>query len=452
MFARSVYGPASPVGGGAVAVGEAWKFGGPGVDLGWRRAVRWDTSGAAPIELGNLGVRSDGVALSSALAVNAAGTAVGNAWRFDSGVDRGQRAVRWDPSGAVTELGHLGADSSDQTTTSAVAINAAGTAVGWTDKWAGFAYKGEHALRWDASGTAATELGNLGTDSSGNPASEAVAINTAGTAVGNSGKFDASGDGLGGRAVRWNASGTTATELGNLGTEISGITTSSAVAINDSGTAVGFADKWNLNTDFGPRAVRWDASGTAATELGNLGTDSGGATNSSAIAINAVGTAVGYAEKYVSGSDIGLRAVRWDASGTAATELGNLGTDGSGFTTSNAYAVNTAGITVGYADLLGVVGNSHAVAWGPDGVAIDLNTLLPADSGWQLFEADGITDTNWVSGRGWFDPDGPGGQDGYGRQFLLNISSVVPEPSGLVLLSLAGALSLRRQRGTPASF
>ena len=52
--------------------------------------------------------------------------------------------------------------------------------------------------------------------------------------------------------------------------------------------------------------------------------------------VNSSGTAVGYSQKYVSGSNLGRRAVRWDGSGTAATELDNLGVDGSGFT--NAYA------------------------------------------------------------------------------------------------------------------
>ena len=88
-----------------------------------------------------------------------------------------------------------------------------------------------------------------------------------------------------------------------------------------------------LGRDLGHRAVRWDASGTAATELGNLGTDANGVTQSVAVAINDAGTAVGYADKYDdSGVCLGDRAVRWDASGTAATELGNLGTDIGGIT------------------------------------------------------------------------------------------------------------------------
>ena len=96
-------------------------------------------------------------------------------------------------------------------------------------------------------------------------------------------------------------------------------------------------------------AVRWNASGTAATELGNLGISSGGYTFSEANAINTAGVVVGDTEKYSPlGPDLGLRAVRWSAAGTVATELGNLGTDSNGFSVSSgASAINSAGTIVG---------------------------------------------------------------------------------------------------------
>jgi hypothetical protein len=87
------------------------------------------------------------------------------------------------------------------------------------------------------------------------------------------------------------------------------------------GTGVGFTYT-DTGTDLNERAFRWDASGAAATELGNLGTDSSGVTQVEAYAVNVAGTAVGFA-KNNSGSTIsGTRPVRWDASGTAATKLG----------------------------------------------------------------------------------------------------------------------------------
>ena len=359
--------------------------------------------------------------------------------------------MRWDASGtAATELGNLGTDSNGSTLGNANAINTAGTAVGGADKYVSGVNKGTRAVRWDASGTAATELGNLGTDSNGS----APATPTPSTPPARRWGLPASTSPAStwACAVRWDASGTAATELANLGTDSSGFTVSNAYAVNTAGTAVGVANKFVSGSDKGYRAVRWDASGTAATELGNLGTDSSGFTVSYAFANNTAGTAVGYANKYVSGSYMGNRAVRRDASGTAATELGNLGTDSNGYTYSQAYAINTSGIAVGVADEYysnDFYTTRHAVVWGLDGVPIDLNSLIDPGSGWMNglgFEARGISDTNWVTGYGWFDPDGPGRQAMYQRLFLLNISSVVPEPTGLSILALAVPALLRRRK------
>lgn len=457
--------PGLPIPGGtagnAAAVGYAEKF-----DAGsakGTRAVRWDASGAAATELGNLGTNNSGITTSLAFAINTAGTAVGAAEKYVSGSDKGNRAVRWNASGtAATELGNLGTDSSGITSSQALALNTGGTAVGYAYKYASGINRGDRAVRWGASGTAATELGNLGTDSSGFTSSRTDAINSVGTAVGYAFKY-ASGSAMGYRAARWDASGSAATELGNLGTDSTGFTNSYANAVNAAGTAVGIATRYESGINKGDRAVRWDASGTAATELGNLGTDSDGVTNSGVFAINTAGTAVGAADKYVSGINKGGCAVRWDAFGTA-TELGNFGTDSSGFTYSSASAINTAGIAVGYAedyDSNGTDLGPRAVAWGLDAVAIDLNTLLDPGSGWvNLSDARGISDTNWVTGVGRFDPDGTGGQAPYDRMFLLDISqtarwhhrvlpTAVPEPAGLSLVGIGSVALLSRRKRSP---
>jgi hypothetical protein len=443
--------PGSGVNSAGTAVGYATKYDSSSANKGYR-AVRWDGSGTA-IELGNLGTDTSGVTSSVAWAVNTAGTAVGSANKYDgSGVYKGDRAVRWNGSGtAATELGNLGTNTSGATFSNAYAVNTAGTAVGYATKYDGSgAIKGDRAARWDGSGTA-TELGNLGTDSSGSAVNVANAVNGLGTAVGSAEKYDGLGVYKGTRAVRWDASGTAATELGNLGTNTSGETSTSANAVNTAGTAVGSANRYDgSGAGRGFRAVRWDASGTGATELGNLGTNTSGLAFSSAYAVNAAGTAVGYATIYNgTGVDKGYRALRWDASGTAATELGNLGTSVSGFTSSFAYAVNTAGTAVGSAvdyDSAGTFLGEKAVYWLFDGLAIDLNTFIAPNSGWILNEAMAISDTNWVSGVGTFDPDGAGGQAAYTRLFLLDISSAVPEPTGLALLSLGGVAMVRGAR------
>src|SRR5262249_18808228 len=156
------------------------------------------------------------------------------------------------------------------------------------------------------------------------------------------------------------------------------------------------------------------------------------------------------AEKYVKGIDVGTRAVRWDSSGTAATELGNFGTDSNGSTSSNVYAINSAGTAVGTAFKysLGKDSGNRAVLWSAGAVVIDLNELIAPNSGWTLTSSFGINDTNWVTGIGSFDPDGEGPLGAYDRAFLINVATVVPEP-GSVAISWCAAtlLMLRRRRG-----
>ncbi len=124
-----------------------------------------------------------------------------------------------------------------------------------------------------------------------------------------------------------------------------------------------------------------------------------------------------------------------------ATGVGVLGTDSSGATTANAYAINSIGVTVGRAvayDSSGLpTGEYHAVAWMSNGTARDLNSLIDPSSGWVLNWALAISDTNWISGIGTYpSPDGR-----VNRAFLLQLP--IPEPGSLSLLVaitfLAGA-------------
>lgn len=84
--------------------------------------------------------------------------------------------------------------------------------------------------------------------------------------------------------------------------------------VNNYGMAVGVTEKYVNGMDKGTRAARWDAFGTAGIELGSLGIPNNGSTWVYPYAINDAGTAVGWSEKFVNGSFLGERAVRWDAS------------------------------------------------------------------------------------------------------------------------------------------
>jgi hypothetical protein len=384
-----------------------------------------------------------------ALAINDAGTAVGvmttGITVTSSTVTENHpvsNAAQWNtPATALTTLN--GINSQTAQNNYAAEINSLGTAVGSVAKFnSSGVSEGTRAVRWNAGGTNATELGILDANPDAQASAAAFSINSSGTAVGQATLAVSSTE-----PVRWDASGTTATRLGDLGTPAGKINQGSAVSINDDGTAVGYVTKFDsTGTSLGFRAVRWDAGGTTATELENVGTNNSGFTQCIAVAINSAGITIGDGNKYRGNISDGTRAIRWDAGSTTATELGfisstpvTFGSDPS----STAIAINSQGIIVGLAQTtmkfgsIVETGPSHAVYWNPDGTAVDLNSLIDPNSGWTLTSAIAISDTGWILGEGVFDPDGTGGQASYQRLFLIQ----VPEPNSLFLLAI-GALAI----------
>jgi len=420
-----------------VAVGRAYKWQ-AGVGKG-ARAVRWDATGSWS-EWEGLGTNASGQTSTSALVINDAGLAAGSASKYSGTSNRGTRAVRWNSDGTSVELGRLGLDSGSYTYAVAYDMNQAGTAVGRCRKYntSGQA-KGTRAVRWNAGATIATELGNLGTDFWGNASGEARAVNAAGAAAGWASKY-VDDDYLLTRAVRWDAGARAATELDN----VAGGKWAGAVDINDAGAVVGWGAK-TVGVGEVLVAIRWDAGGSAATELDGLGSpDLIIHVEAAAQKVNNAGTAIGYSKKYVGAIDYGLKAVRWDAGGSAATELDNLGTRANGYALTEACDISDTGTIVGYAEQYedDVLVGDHAVMWGADALAIDLNSLIAPDSGWTLTGARAVSrNGQWIAGEGFYDPDGDGPLDPYGRLWLL----AVPEPGAMALLGL-GAISLVRRR------
>ncbi len=71
------------------------------------------------------------------------------------------------------------------------------------------------------------------------------------------------------------------------------------------------------------------------------------------------------------------------------TDLGALGSD-----VRTAFGLNAAGQVVGTSD-------NRAFVWTVSDGMIDLNSLLPAGSGWQLVRANGINDAGQIGGQDW---------------------------------------------------
>jgi probable HAF family extracellular repeat protein len=164
----------------------------------------------------------------------------------------------------------------------------------------------------------------------------------------------------------------TVRDLGTLG----GDGGSGAAGINSEGEVVGGAS--------GPgfaHAFSWTEAG-GMQNLGSLdGADSG---NSEATAINDLGQIVGSSYSKALGT---THATYF--TDQAVIDLGTLG----GF--SEASAVNNLGQVVGDSAGVGFLTDLHG------GPMVDLNTLIPPDSGWiRLFEANGINDAGQIVGSG----------------------------------------------------
>ena len=295
-----------------------------------------------------------GGSFSAANAINEAGHVVGFSGLPPNGFPL--RPFLW-VEGTMTNLGTLGGNTS-----LAFGINNVDQVAGTSTLSSGFS----HAFLWEDG-----VMMDLGTPT--NIASDANAINDAGQIAGT----------IYLTAFIWEDG--VMTELGTL----PGFAGSVGHGINQAGEVVGGAFACHFCE---ARAVHW-ADG-AMTDLGVLpGWDSSGAS-----AINDVGQIVGTSSIIIPSV---LRATLWDNG-----KIVDLGA-GDGIY-SGALGINNAGVIVGYWGTSELFVHHYATKW-VDGELVDLNDLIPADSGWQLAEARGINDTGQIVGLAYnVDFDGHG--------------------------------------------
>jgi len=314
-------------------------------------------SRAIIIDLGTLGGTH-----SQAAAINSVGEVVGSATTA-SGI--GSHAVLWNKDGIVD----LGAPAG-YTYSGAMAVNASGHIAGY-----GFNPRRDYrGALWDSR--------SVSTLTPSDAISIAYGINNRAQVVGY----------INLEAARWEKG--VPTMLGML----FGDNESIAYGVNDAGQVVG--NSYNRFGDRASHAFIWENG-----IMNDLGTVPGGS-GASAAAVNDRGHVVGDA-RLVENSAFITHAFLWQK-GTM-TDLGTLAGGGA----SAALALNSRDQVVGWSG--SALGSRRAVLWQGNAL-IDLNDLLPANSGWVLREAVGINDQGVIAGNGEI--------DGKSHAFLLRLAGV----------------------------
>ena len=172
---------------------------------------------------------------------------------------------------------------------------------------------------------------------------------------------------------------------------LAGFRGANALGVNDAGTIVGSV---GYGAAFFSSVASYALVGTKLALFGVLHATG----NSEATAVNAAGIVTGYYSTFSYSVNAPLHAYSYDTSTAAFTDLGTLYPNDS-FATSVGNAIDRAGTIVGYSQPHGGSAPPAATLFAK-GRIVDLNTLLPAKSGWQLEIATGIDDLGDIVGIG----------------------------------------------------
>lgn len=374
---------------------------------------------AASYAIVNLGTL--GGATSSALDVNNNRQVTGNSLVTSDPGATGSllRAFSWSPpTGPMFNLGALPGATTNRFARG-YAMNDSGVVVGE------FNNDASRAFLYDPLVGAMIGLTRLAGD---NDRGVAHDINNAGVVVGISSNGSVS------RATKW--TGGVAADLGTIaGTPTA---TGRAWAINQNGAAAGLS----TNADGTSQATLWN--GGSIDNLTSLGDGTrfsqAFGLNDSNVVVGSSSTGQTVGELIGSSSTTSItRAFVWQGGAMTELEPFNLYTPANAGPTTNYHSVamdvNNAGLVVGNSQRIAGLA-AVATLW-VNGAPIDLNTLLPAGSGWNLLSAEGINANGDIVGFGAF--------GGSTQAFLL---TAVPEPASLALAggSTLSLLLMRRSR------
>ena len=382
-----------------------------GVDL---RTAETQTTATSYYKVEDLGTL--GGSRSWASAINDSGEVVG--YSYLAG-DQNKHAFLYKDA-KMTDLGTLGGTSSE-----AKGINKSGQVVGWSDNSSGE----RHAFLYDST-NGMKDLNDSIPAGSGWSIEEATAINNYGKIAAN-GWPDSMGSPCSPYAETWDfhtalvlrpatTAGTTATyEVQNLGTL--GGDYSYATGLNDSGQVVGRSSL----SGCGEQPFLYDESADPKMQ---------GLPGWEAYGINNSGKVVGYTW-YFTEYDMDCtnndchRAFIYDSATKQMQVLGTLGTgDTYGTIGSEAYGINDSekvvglsGIGDGFHHWVSGSGPAYGFIYDSTNGMKDLNTLIPADSGWTIHEARAINNNGQIAATGY--------KDGVGQHaLLLSPTSDIPPP------------------------
>jgi uncharacterized membrane protein len=162
----------------------------------------------------------------------------------------------------------------------------------------------------------------------------------------------------------------------------SGQAVGSVANINEADMAVG-----SVLVDGFPRGAFWDARGRM-TILAGIG----GGSSETARAVSPSGRIVGSVFR-----DGRTRPVVWSGPRAVPTQLGEF--DG---LMGVAFDLNDSAWVVGADSSDGYDSETRALLWDERGVAFDLNTLIPAGSGWTLSQAVAVNNAGQILGAGFY--------------------------------------------------
>jgi len=173
---------------------------------------------------------------------------------------------------------------------------------------------------------------------------------------------------------------------------VAGDSAGTVLSLNNAGEAAGTTGpcstfNFQLLISMHPaHAVLWERDGTA-TDLQSLGGDAQAAAGNIALGINNSGHVVGFSSL---ADDVTFHAFEWSKETGTMKDLGAA----PGITNSSAIAINDRGTSVGVS-----TDATHfaATVWN-DGVATDLNTLIPADSSLYLLIGCSINSRGQIIG------------------------------------------------------